>query len=166
MQTLFFFSLTDIIAKRLVMDFSFWIWILIRETCNYRGGIVYNYYFFQIFSQCDQTSTMPRMATECCLGQKEKCKCKMCTNFANLNKCHPKNDFPIPKIDTSVDFTASCGMLYKIVAYDWLYKGCSCLSLYSPDDRHIDLVLVGYDRRVLIVVLWTDKWIYTCIALL
>jgi hypothetical protein len=29
---------------------------------------------------------------------------------------------------------------------------CSCLSLYGLEGRRIDLVLVGYDRRVLVLL--------------
>lgn len=44
------------------------------------------------------------MANECCLGQKEKWK--MGTDFINLKKCRPKDDFPLPRIDTPMDFAA------------------------------------------------------------
>jgi hypothetical protein len=35
----------------------------------------------------------------------------MCTNFTNLNKCCPKDDFPLARIDTIVDSTKGCEMM-------------------------------------------------------
>jgi hypothetical protein len=35
----------------------------------------------------------------------------MCTDFIDLNKCCPKDDFPLKRIDKIVDSTASCEMM-------------------------------------------------------
>jgi hypothetical protein len=35
----------------------------------------------------------------------------MCTDFTNLNKCCPKDDFPLAIIDQIVDFTAGCDIM-------------------------------------------------------
>jgi hypothetical protein len=35
----------------------------------------------------------------------------MCTDFTNLNKCCPKYDFPLAKIDKIVDSAASCDIM-------------------------------------------------------
>jgi hypothetical protein len=32
----------------------------------------------------------------------------MCTDFTDLNKCYPKDDFPLLRIDNVVDSTAGC----------------------------------------------------------
>jgi hypothetical protein len=37
---------------------------------------------------------------------------QMCTNFTDLNKCYPNDDFPLARIDQIVDFAAS----YDIMA--------------------------------------------------
>jgi hypothetical protein len=42
---------------------------------------------------------------------KKNGKWRMCTNFTNLNKCCPKDDFPLARIDTIVDFTKGCEMM-------------------------------------------------------
>lgn len=34
----------------------------------------------------------------------------MCMNFADLNKCGPKDDFPLPRINTSLDKVEDCEM--------------------------------------------------------
>jgi hypothetical protein len=35
----------------------------------------------------------------------------MCTDFTNLNKCHPKDDFPLARIDMIVDSAVGCEMM-------------------------------------------------------
>jgi hypothetical protein len=35
----------------------------------------------------------------------------MCTHFTYLNKCCPKDDFPLGRIDKIVDSTASCEIM-------------------------------------------------------
>ena len=36
---------------------------------------------------------------------------RMCVDFTSLNKCCPKDHFPLPRIDQIVDSTASCARL-------------------------------------------------------
>jgi hypothetical protein len=35
----------------------------------------------------------------------------MCTDFIDLNKCCPKDDFPLPRIDKIVDFAVGREMM-------------------------------------------------------
>jgi hypothetical protein len=35
----------------------------------------------------------------------------MCTDFMDLNKCCPKDDFPLARIDKIVDSAAGCEMM-------------------------------------------------------
>jgi hypothetical protein len=35
----------------------------------------------------------------------------MCTEFTDLNKCCPKDGFPLARIDRRVDFAASCDII-------------------------------------------------------
>lgn len=37
------------------------------------------------------------------LVKKKKGKLRMCIDFMDLNKCYTKDDFPLPRIDTSLD---------------------------------------------------------------
>jgi hypothetical protein len=40
--------------------------------------------------------------------RKKNGKWRMCTDFTDLNKCCPKDDFPLSMIDKVVDFAAGC----------------------------------------------------------
>ena len=42
---------------------------------------------------------------------KKKGKVRMCVDFRDLNKANPKDDFPLPHIDISVDNTAGHALL-------------------------------------------------------
>jgi hypothetical protein len=51
----------------------------------------------------------------------------MCIDFTDLNKCCPKDDFPLSRIDKVVDFTAGCktmALLDYFPGYHqiWLHK--------------------------------------------
>ena len=41
----------------------------------------------------------------------------MCVDFTSLNKCCPKDHFPLPRIDQIVDSTAGCARLCFLDAY-------------------------------------------------
>jgi hypothetical protein len=43
--------------------------------------------------------------------KKKNSKCRMCTNFNDPNKCYPKDDFPLSRIDKVVDSAAGCEMM-------------------------------------------------------
>jgi hypothetical protein len=51
---------------------------------------------------------MPELANECCDGQEKNGKWKVCTDLNDLNKCCPKDDFPLSRIDKVVDSAAGC----------------------------------------------------------
>jgi hypothetical protein len=40
--------------------------------------------------------------------KKKNSKWRMCTDFTDLNKCYPNDDFPLSRIDKEVDSTAGC----------------------------------------------------------
>ena len=42
---------------------------------------------------------------------------RMCIDFTSLNKCCPKDHFPLPRIDQIVDSTAGCERLSFLDAY-------------------------------------------------
>jgi hypothetical protein len=51
----------------------------------------------------------------------------MCTNFTDLNKCCPKDDFPLARIDKIVDSTVGCKIMALLVYFSgyhqiWLRK--------------------------------------------
>jgi hypothetical protein len=45
------------------------------------------------------------------MAKKKNGKWRMYTNFSNLNKCCPKDDFPLSRIDKVVDSDAGCEMI-------------------------------------------------------
>jgi hypothetical protein len=52
----------------------------------------------------------------------------MCTDFTNLNKCCPNDDFPLARIDKIVNFVVGCEMMALLdyfLGYHqiWLRKG-------------------------------------------
>jgi hypothetical protein len=40
--------------------------------------------------------------------KKKNGKWRMCTDFPDLNKCYPKENFPLSRIDKVVDSAAGC----------------------------------------------------------
>jgi hypothetical protein len=54
-------------------------------------------------------------------------KWRMCTNFIDLNKCSPKDDFPLTRIDKIVDSTVGCKIMALLNCFSgyhqiWLCK--------------------------------------------
>jgi hypothetical protein len=43
--------------------------------------------------------------------RKRNGKWQMCTDFTNLNKCFPKDNFPLTRINKMVNFIAGCDMM-------------------------------------------------------
>jgi hypothetical protein len=43
--------------------------------------------------------------------RKKNGKWQICTNFTDLNKCYPKDDSPLARIDKIIDFVAGCEMM-------------------------------------------------------
>jgi hypothetical protein len=42
---------------------------------------------------------------------KKNGKWQMCTDFTDLNKCYPKDDFPLARIDQIVDSAVGCDIM-------------------------------------------------------
>ena len=49
--------------------------------------------------------------------KKKTKKLRMCVDFTSLNKCCPKDHFPLPRIDQIIDSTAGCARLSFLDAY-------------------------------------------------
>ena len=49
--------------------------------------------------------------------KKKTKKLRMCVDFTALNKCSPKDHFPLPRIDQIIDSTAGCERLSFLDAY-------------------------------------------------
>jgi hypothetical protein len=69
----------------------------------------------------------PQWLANVVMVHKKNTKWRMCTYFTNLNKCCPKDDFPLTRIDKIVDFVAGCkimALLDYFTGYHqiWLWK--------------------------------------------
>jgi hypothetical protein len=53
----------------------------------------------------------PQWLANVVLVRKKNGKWLMCMDFTDLNKCCPKDDFPLMKIDKIVDSAAGCEMM-------------------------------------------------------
>jgi hypothetical protein len=53
--------------------------------------------------------------------RKKNGKWRMCSNFTDLNKCCPKYDFPLVRIDKIVDSIAGCEIM-TLLDYLWLRR--------------------------------------------
>ena len=54
--------------------------------------------------------------------KKKTTKTRMCIDFTRLNKCCPKDHFPLPRIDQIVDSTAGCARLSFLDAYSGYHQ--------------------------------------------
>jgi hypothetical protein len=50
----------------------------------------------------------------------------MCTYFTDLNKCCPKDDFPLARIDKIVDSTAGCEIMALLDCFLGYHHGWLC----------------------------------------
>jgi hypothetical protein len=55
--------------------------------------------------------TYPERLAHFVMVRKKNGKCRMCTDFTDLNKCYPKDDFPLARIDQIVNSTTSCEVM-------------------------------------------------------
>jgi hypothetical protein len=54
--------------------------------------------------------------------KKKNDKWRMCTDFTNLNKCFPKDDFPLTRIEKVVDSTAGCVVMALLGCFSGYHK--------------------------------------------
>jgi hypothetical protein len=59
--------------------------------------------------------------------KKQKGRWRMCTDFTDLNKCCPKDDFLLSRIDKVVDFVVECEIMALLDCFSryhqiWLHK--------------------------------------------
>jgi hypothetical protein len=69
----------------------------------------------------------PQWLAHVVMVRKQNGKWQMCINFTDLNKCCPKDDFPLVRIDKIVDSTTSCKMIVLLDCFSgyhqiWLHK--------------------------------------------
>jgi hypothetical protein len=61
--------------------------------------------------------TYPQWLANVLMVRKKNGKWWMCTDFADLNKCCPKGDFPLTKIDKIIDSAAGCEMMALLCCF-------------------------------------------------
>jgi hypothetical protein len=71
--------------------------------------------------------TYPKWLANVVMVWKKNGKWRMCTDFTDLNKCCPKDDFPLARIDNIVDSTTGCEMMALLDCFSgyhqiWLHK--------------------------------------------
>jgi hypothetical protein len=69
----------------------------------------------------------PQWLANIVMVRKKNGKWWMCTYFTYLNKCYPKDDFPLTRIDKIVDSTTNCEMMALLDCFSgyhqiWLHK--------------------------------------------
>jgi hypothetical protein len=67
---------------------------------------------------CYQRSNIPELAGQHCHGG----KWRMCIDFTDLNKACPKDEFPLPRIDSLVDAAASLELMSLLDCYSGYHQ--------------------------------------------
>jgi hypothetical protein len=62
----------------------------------------------------------------------------MCIDYTNLNKAHPKDPYPLPRIDQIVDSTSGCDLLSFLDAYSGFHQ----IRMSRQDRKHTAFVTV------------------------
>jgi hypothetical protein len=71
--------------------------------------------------------TYPELLANTVMVKKANGKRRMCIDFTNLNKAYPKNEFPLPRIDSLVDAAATSELMSFLDCYSsyhqiWMKK--------------------------------------------
>jgi hypothetical protein len=70
-------------------------------------------------SKCwsNQRSNIPGMVSQYCNGKKANGKWRMCIDFTDLNKACPKDEFPLPRMDSHIDAAATSELMSLLDCY-------------------------------------------------
>lgn len=63
--------------------------------------------------------------------KKSNRKCRMCTDFTDLNKACPKDTYPLPSIDGLVDGVSG----YEVLSFLDAYSRYNQIPMYRPDSE-------------------------------
>ena len=64
----------------------------------------------------------PKWLANPVLVRKKSRKWRMCVDYIGLNKACPKDPFPLPRIDQTINSTSGCGTLYILDAYSGYHQ--------------------------------------------
>jgi hypothetical protein len=65
--------------------------------------------------------------------RKKNGKWWMCMKFIDLNKCYPKDDFPLARIDKIIDSATGCEMMALMDCFSRYIKYGSAKKMRRPD---------------------------------
>ena len=84
---------------------------------------------------------------------------RMCVDFTSLNKCCPKDHFPLPRIDQIVDSTAGCERLCFLDAY----------SVSHPENSSLISAMISRvwktfscSHNHFLSTRWSLNWLWLC----
>ncbi|CAL2241651.1 unnamed protein product [Prunus armeniaca] len=77
----------------------------------------------------EQVSYSEWLANVVLVAKQEKGKWRVCVDYTDLNKAHPKDNFPLPRIDQLVDSTSGNQLLSFMDAY----SGYNQIMMYDDD---------------------------------
>jgi hypothetical protein len=80
--------------------------------------------------------TYPEWLANIVMVKKKNGKWRMCTDFIDLNKCCPKDDFPLARIDQIIDSTAAS----KMMALLDCFSGYHQIWLRTEDEEKISFI--------------------------
>jgi hypothetical protein len=64
----------------------------------------------------------PSWLTNVVMVKKKNGKWRMCIDFTNLNKCCPKDDFPLPRIDKVVNSVEEPKIIALLDCFSWYHQ--------------------------------------------
>jgi hypothetical protein len=64
----------------------------------------------------------PSWLTNVVMVKKKNGKWRMCTDFTDLNKCCPKDDFPLPRIDKVVNSVEEPEIIALLDCFSWYHQ--------------------------------------------
>jgi hypothetical protein len=80
--------------------------------------------------------TYPQWLANVVMVHKKKWRWRMCTNFTDLKKCCPKDDFPLTRIDRIVDSVAGCEMMALLDCFSRYHQ----IRLHREDEEKTNFI--------------------------
>ena len=71
--------------------------------------------------------------------RKKNEKWRMCVDFTDLNKCCPKDPYPLPRIDNLVDIAAGCQVMSLLDCFSWYHQ----IWLNLDDEDKMSFITLG-----------------------
>jgi hypothetical protein len=87
--------------------------------------------------QVNREVTYPQWLANVVMVQKKNGKWWMCTNFTDLNKYCPKDEFPLARIDKIVDSTIGCEMMVLLDCFSGYHQ----IWLRKEDEKKTNFIL-------------------------